>query len=376
MTETITLFDLNARFTGRNVPGFPGDYHPDRLYRIHPRNRAEVWKREDRQKLLESIVRRRYIPPIITHEVVDNSRIHRDILDGGNRVSAIRRILHGGEFELSEEDRRAVERYQIVVVVLRDLSPNEIRTQFRLLNRVVKVSHGVLYHMSTEDSPIITYAADIMANPENPLRPRILDLFSPTVLADNASRGTLANVVAMCAAAQHGVHHITTSFDVNESILTDRIDQQLVETRLGLVFTAIARANDRMPVGWVVDARVAKGEFNVGRYIGVILYDLMPHGVPGQASYEPAPVDTDTVLNKWARLIADVRQGIPVATLAVTVPGAQNLTVRKLRKISKQVDFYLRQNRMPTETELADIMRAPVGGDADSVRDDDDEESV
>ena len=230
--------------------------------------------------------------------------------------------------------------------------------------------------MSTEDSPLITYAVDMMTNPENTLRPRILELFSHTVLVDTASRGTLANIVAMCAGAQHGVHHITTSFDVNEPILADRIDQQLVDTRLGLAFTAIARANERMPAGWVSDARVAKGEFNVGRYIGVILYDLMPHGLPGQASYEPAPVDTDVVLNKWARVIADVRQGIPVATLAVTVPGAQNLTVRKLRKISKQVDFYLRHNRMPTELELSEIMRALVDSDAESLDDEDDDEAA
>jgi hypothetical protein len=372
----VSLFDLNAAFTGRNVANFPGGYEPTRMYRLHPRNRAEVWKHEHRAKLLESILHRRYIPPIITHEVAQDGRVHRDILDGGNRISAIRRILEDREFELTEENRRAVERYTIIVVVLRSLTPQEIRIQFRLLNRVVRVSHGHLYHMSAEDSPLVTYAYDIMTNPQNVLRPRILELFTQNALTDTASKGVLETLVALCGGAQHGPAHITRSFDVNEPVLVLALNQDIIETRLGLAFTAIARANTLMPDGWVADGRVMKGEFNVGRYLGAILYDLLPHGTPGQVGYEPAPADTDVVLTKWARIIAQARQGVAGALLAVTVPGAQNLNTRKLRKISKQVDFYLAHGRMPTEPELAELLRVVAVAEVEDSEEDSEDEEV
>lgn len=363
-SEQVNLYDLNRQFTGRDTPGFPGGYDPSRLYRLHRRNRAEVWKRENREKLLDSIRNRRYIPAIIVHETIENGKIHRDILDGGNRTSAVRRILEGGEFELSEEDRRTVERYPITVVVLRDLTPQEIRTQFKLLNKVVRVTPGHLYHMSAEDSPLVAYAYDIMTNTGNALRPRILELFSQSVLQDNASRGALTNIVALCAGAQHGVQYITTSFDRIEPILGEPINRELIETRLSLAFSAIARADTRMPAGWVRDGRVARGEFNVGRFLGVILYDLLPHGSPEEPVYEPAPTNTDGVLDKWARVIAEVRTRELMAILATSLPSgaAGNINLRKLRRISKQVDFYLQNNRMPTEQEIKELLKVPALG--------------
>ena len=360
MSEQVCLFDLNANFTGRDTPGFPGGYAPARLYRLHRRQRAEVWKHEDRIKLLESIVHRRYIPPIITHETVEGGEIHRDILDGGNRISAVRRILEGGEIDLTEADRRAVERYTLTVVVLRNLSPHEIRIQFRLLNRVVRVSPGHLYHMSAEDSPLVSYAYDVMTNPDNVLRPRIIELFTENALKDNASKGTLENVIALTAGAQHGVSHLTRSFDINEPVLSLPINRELIETRLGLAFTVMERANAMMPAGWVPDGRVMKGEFNANRYLASILYDLLPHGTAGQVGYEPAPSNPDVILSKWARIIAEARQELPGSSAKLAVEDASRKGKDKggLRKVSKQVDFYLANGRMPTEPELTALLRA------------------
>jgi hypothetical protein len=373
-TISVSLFVLDAAFTGRDIPSFPGGYVPERLYRLHRRQRADVWKHEHRLKLLDSILRGRYIPPIITHETVEGREIHRDILDGGNRISAIRRILEGEVRLLTDEERRTVERYMITVVVLRNLTPTDIRIQFRLLNRVVRVSAGHLYHMSAEDSPLVVYAYSLMNEGDSPLRLRILELFGENALKDNASRGGLENVVALCAGAQHGVTHLTRSFDINEDILSLPLNRDLIETRLGLAFTAIERANALMPVGWVADGRVMKGEFNIGRYLAAILYDLLPHGTLGEIGYEPAPPNTDVVLTKWARIIAEARQEVPGALLAVTVPGAQNLNGRKLRKISRQVDFYLANGRMPTDRELTDILRAIIIPDESSEDEDEDTE--
>jgi hypothetical protein len=351
----ISLRTLNESFSGRNEANFPGGYYPERMYCLHPRQRAEVWRDEHRMKLRESILLGRYIPPIIVHEVIENNRIRRDILDGGNRVSAVRRILSS---DLTPEQRYRVESYVINIVVLRGLDAFGIREQFRLLNKSVRVTDGHLYFMSREDSPLVEYSCRLMEMEDHPLRSRVTELFSDSVFQDTNSRGGLANIVALVAGAQHGVGHITRSFDINGDILNEPLNTHSIETTLRIAFSAIARANELTPIQ---DGRVRKGEFNVGKYLGVILYDL----ATGRE-----PVST---IDKWGTIIARVRDGNADALNAVTMKGAQNLNARKMSQISFQVDFFLEHGVLPTEAQIQDWkMRR---GDAQSVDDDSDEEN-
>lgn len=367
-TETLSLYTLDRNFSGR-LPPFPGDYTPNALYLLHPRQRAEVWKREHQEKLLDSILRGRYVPPIIVHEVIENNAPRRYILDGGNRISAVRRILMGTIRALTADERRAVESYTIAVVVLRNLDPAEIREQFRLLNRVVKVTDGHLYYMSREDSPLIDYACRLMEG-EHPLRERIATLFGEAVLQDTASRGNLANLVALFAGAQYGLGprtatgkypqcHITRSFDINSDILNADVNEDLIVTRMRICCSVFERADVLHPMG---DARVRKGEFNVGKYLAVILYDL----VTGR--------DPMAVVDKWGQAVANARAGDATMLNATTMKGAQNLNYRKMSQISFQVDFALENHRMPTEAEIREWKER--GGDAASVDEEDEDEDV
>jgi hypothetical protein len=369
-TETLSLYDLDRQFSGRNEHGFPGGYDPTALYVLHPRQRAEVWKHDHQLKLWESFDRARYVPPIIVHEVIENNTRRRYILDGGNRISAVRRILRGTVRELTADELMRVRSYTIMVVVLRGLDAAEIREQFRLLNRVVRVTDGHLYYMSREDSPLIDYACRLMEEAEHPLRAQITALFGTAVLQDTDSRGNLSNLMALFAGAQHGLGprtaagkypqcHITRSFDVNCDILGARLDTALIETRMRICFAAFERANE---LSRLEDARVRKGEFNVGRYLGVMLHDLA------------IGVDPMVLVTKWGRAIADVRDGNDTMANAITMNGAQNLNYRKMSQISFQVDFALENRRMPNEAELRE-WKSRTGDDATLADEEDEEEN-
>jgi hypothetical protein len=368
-TETLSIYTLDRNFSGRSDAGFPGTYNPTALYLLHPRQRAEVWKREHQEKLLDSMLYGRYVPPIIVHEVIENNAPRRYILDGGNRMSAVRRILLGSVRELTTDEQRTVESYTIAVVVLRNLDASEIREQFRLLNRVVKVTDGHLYHMSREDSPLIDYACRLMEG-AHPLRERIESLFGESVLQDTGSRGTLANLVALFAGAQHGLGprtatgkytqcHITRSFDTNSDILNHPVNEDLIEMRMRICFSVFERANELHPI---TDARVRKGEFNVGKYLSVVLYDL----VSGR--------DPLATVEKWSRAVASARTGIDMMLNATTMKGAQNLNYRKMSQISFQVDFVLANGRMPTDTEIRDWKDRT--GETATVDEDDEEDNM
>lgn len=372
-TINISIYQLNQNFTGRDTPGFPGGYDPTRSYRLHPRQRAEVWKYKHRESLLESIRVGRYIPPIIVNRVMlPSGKFVYDILDGGNRVSAFRRILDGGEFVLTDEERLVVNTATIEIVVLDGMTAEEIRKQFIVLNRSVRVSHGHLYHMSAEDSPIVRYAISIITDVDHPLHAVIVGLFTQNALTDSAAKGVLENVVALCAGAQYGEKHLTKSFDINEPILHGPVNADLINERLGHAFDVFRRANLLQPME---DGRKKRGNFSVGRYLGGIIYDLLPHGTPGTASYEAAPTNIEPILQKWARVIAAIHAedlASDMALLATTVPGANNINPRKLRKMSKQVEFYLAYGRVPSAVELRDLVAHTVGDDASTESDDDD----
>jgi hypothetical protein len=361
MAEQITL---NLRQLNENFTGLPREtsYDPNKLYAIHARNRVEKWSTEWRKDLLDSILNNIYIPPIIVHShvVVRNGQGYetRDILDGGNRVRAIHRILQNEVKELTLDERSRVEGYTITIVVLRNMNSSAIRKQFRLLQRGVKVAAGELYWMSQE-LPTVQYALRMLNDPLYPLRSQITELFFDTQDNDTKSHGHLTNAVALCAGAQHGVKYLSKSFDVNEEILSTPVNEDLVETRLRLAFQPFRQANIRYPI---TDGRVKKGEWAVGKYLGAILYDIITN-----------PDSVPAVQERWAEIISRNRAGEDLAVTAVRINGAKAQTVNasKLSKICFQVKFALENRRMPLEAEYP----VPIATDAESDIEDEEDDA-
>lgn len=115
--------------------------------------RGEVWTREKKERLIDSILRGWNIPPI---HLVENSRSSVDeVLDGQQRLSAIRDFfndklrvdgmiqpydqtiaaLDGKSFsELPDDIRRKVQKYSLTVINLTDYSPEEPAELFYRLN--------------------------------------------------------------------------------------------------------------------------------------------------------------------------------------------------------------------------------------------------
>lgn len=116
--------------------------------------RGEVWSEQKRQRLIDSILRDWQVPPV--HVVVDSETSSQSVLDGQQRLAAIRdffdgriRInghiepidssierLHGLSFgQLPQDVRRKIERYSIRVFYISDYSPEEPGELFFRLNQ-------------------------------------------------------------------------------------------------------------------------------------------------------------------------------------------------------------------------------------------------
>jgi hypothetical protein len=365
-TENIptTIGQLNEDFAGRTTMA---NYDQTKLIHIHRRNRPYVWGTEMQTKLLDSILKGYYIPPIISCSQYENNNERRYVMEGGNRITTIRKIMNGEVRELTPAEYSKVTSFPITLVVMRNLTNRQQREMFRRLNKNIKVSDGQLYAMSEEDSPIVQEALRFLNDVAYPHRARITNVFFDTVDKDNDGRKNLENAMAIVSGAHNGIQYITKSFarqeeNVESQTPIEPIDRELIYNKVNIILTIFERANE---VIQPVDAKTKKAQFTVGTYIGVILYDILMYN--GE--------NMDEIITKWTNYIVMVRRNIPYAIEALEIKGAQNINPDKLAKKSYRVALFLAEGRIASEEETKQIKHV-YANDQVSEEEEDDEEEI
>ena len=344
MSETISkaINYFISNFSGRQGDA---DFDGTKLFGLHRRQRAFVWGRDRQLKLLDSILRGLYIPPIICNEYFTAAGVRRrDIMEGGNRATTMSRIMKGLVRELSEDELFTVRSYQIQIVLMNDLSPNLQREMFRRLNNSVKVSDGHLYAMSEDDSNLVKEALALLNNADYPLRARITGAFFDTVNADNDGKANLANAVAIVSGAIHGVGFITKSFARQETNVESRdiIDSDQVIALVGDAIRVFERAEELLPLN---NRTKQKKQWSIGWALGAIMYEMKTH-----------PIDVrQQLIEKWASWLVAVRRGDANAEAAIDIKGAQNINPDKLKRKCYKVNKFIETGELATEDELKTV---------------------
>lgn len=342
-TENIqtTISQLNRDFSGRR--DFE-DYVENKLIHIHRRNRPFVWNKDMQARLLDSILKGYYIPPIICSSRIVGHLERRDVMEGGNRITTFRKILNEEVRKLSPDEKNRVEAHPITLVVLRGLTARDQRMMFRRLNKNVRVSDGQLYSMSEEDSPLVQEAIAFLNDDHYPLREQITTHFFDTRGADNDRKSHLENVIALLSGILHGVHFITKSYNVQEPKIESQesIHRGRIIHVFGSILDIFTAADQHQPIQ---DKRKRRGQWNVGKWMGAILYEYLTH-------QEEIPI----IQEKWTRYLVAVRRDEPGAEQASKIGGAQNLTATRYKKVCTKVDIFLRDRRVAMDEELVDII--------------------
>ena len=355
----MTIHALNNDFSGRLAS--PG-YDATKIIHIHRRNRAYVWSKEMQLSALDSIMKGYYIPPIICASRIVNGIERREVMEGGNRITTFRRLLSNQVKELTLDERHAIEAHPITLVVMRGLTNAQQREMFRRLNKNVKVTDGQLYAMSEEDSPLVREALSLLNDDAYPLRNRLTAHFFDMREKDNDGKKDLENAIALISGALYGPQFITKSFSRQEEKVEsqDPIDRTKVVTVLGQVLDVFRMVDQESEL---TDRRKMKGQWPVGRYLGVILYDI-----------QTATVPIAQVQQKWAKYILLARRGTMFADEAIKITGAQNLNPDRLKRMSVKVEIFMRDNRLATEAELKAVRHSEDVDDETEEGDDDVEE--
>lgn len=368
-TETIqtTVSALNREFAGR-IGSI--DYDECKFIHIHRRNRAFVWNPEMQESLLDSILKGYPIPPIYCSQSIkpNSSGVHvmrREVMEGGNRITTIRRILNGDVRELTEDERRIVDSHSITLVIMHDLTGKQTREMFRRLNRNAPVSSGQLYSMSEDDSPLVREALALLNDADYPLRTQITEHFSDMQNKDGVAKKNLESAVALVSGILHGPLYITRAFARQEKHVEDQtpINRDHIVEILGQVFDVFRRAN---MIRVLTNYQKKKAQWPVQKYLGYILYDVLmnPDSIP-------------EIQQKWANYLGKVRNEELNAEEALKNPVSERsgITAHRFCRMSMKVQVYLETGRIMSKSEL-EVIFHPDQPDDESESESDTEDDV
>jgi hypothetical protein len=351
--QQCTIDYINDEFAGRTNMS---DYDESKLIHIHRRNRPYVWSHKMQVDFLDSILKGYYIPPIICG--AKNNKLF--VMEGGNRITTIRRIMNNQVRALTDAERVRITNFNITLVSMKNLTPKQEREMFRRLNKSIKVSDGQLYAMSEEDSPLIKAVLEMLNSTNYTLRARITEMFYDTVDNDNDGRANLANAVAIISGILYGPKYITKSYARQEERVDaqDPVNKERIVNILSIILSIFEQANVEEPL---TDKKKKKVQFTVGYMVGSILYDILTND------------DVGHVFDKWVRYIVMVRRGVDNANEALEIKGAQNIDPNKLKKKCFRVSVFVNEGRIATEDELKQVKHIQIEEEDEEEDEEDDE---
>lgn len=428
--QQLSIQNIDTNFAGRVGTV---DYDESKMFHIHRKNRAFVWTHKMCEDLLDSILRSYDVPSILCSTKTVGHREMHYILDGGNRITAIRKILRNDIREITEDEMRKILRYKFSVVFLSNMTEKDERESFRRAARGIKPTDGQLYKMSETDSLLVKTAVMILDDRTFPHRALMTKVMFDTTPTENGeSRDTkaqvnLANVVALISGIENGADFITKSFDrqhrwVDDAVYT--IDRDILFRKIHDILSIFKEADERVTTLQTVNFKaLKKAEIMIcldragvqyfknqvkellierakssptamnelvafANTAGIVFKDPNAHIKKGRLNsgnlmgimvYDYLMMPYAEMKAKWIRFVRihDENPKYFKETI-LTLSGAQNTTANTLAKKSKRIAIYLAEDRIATEQELANVThpRNDSSEEAVSLDDEDrDEES-
>ena len=421
---------IHSSFAGR--PDTLG-YDASKSFHIHRKNRPFVWPCKTQELFLDSILRSYDVSSVLCSTKMEGGRVKYYLLDGGNRITTLRKILNNEIRPLTPEERMKVEMYPLNVVFLSNMTEKDEREMFRRAANGVKPTDGHLYKMSEIDSRLVQLAVTILEDITFPHRALMTQVMFDTTPTENGeSRDTkaqanLANVVALISGLMNGADYITKSFDrqyrwvdavtpINQDILFRKIHDILsifkeADSHMTTVQTlnlnclkkhdimtcldnaGVQYARNKTKGEMIETAKSSPAAINAlvtfANTAGIVLKDPNAHikkrrlnsgDLIGLMVYDYHMMSYEEMKAKWVQFIREHDQNPKVIKETIlTLSGAQNTTANSLAKKSKRIAIYLAENhRIATEEELANVTHPRDDDDSvegeESIEDDRDEE--
>ena len=420
--QTMTVGMINANFAGRlDTIG----YDVAKSFHIHRKNRPFVWTFKMMECLLDSILRSYDIPSILCSTKTEGRESKYYLLDGGNRITALRKILNDEIRVLTPKERTQVNMYTLNVVTLSNMTEKDEREMFRRAANGVKPTDGHLYKMSEIDSLLVRIAVVILEDKtfvHRALMTQVMFDTTPTEMGesrDTKAQANLANAVALLSGLMNGPDYITKSFDRQYRWVDDvtPIDTVVLFRKISDILSIFKEADERATTVQTLNFKDLKkadimtcldkagvpyfknqtkevliervqsspSAMNelvaIANAVGIVFKDPNAHikkrrlnsgDLIGLMVYDYHMMQYSDMKAKWVRFVRkhDENPKMIKETL-LTLSGAQNTTANSLAKKSKRIAIYLAENRIATEEDLANVTHPRNNSpEVDSIEDD------
>lgn len=404
--QTMPLGMINTNFAGRiDTIG----YDVAKMFHIHRKNRPFVWTFKMMECLLDSILRSYDIPSIVCSLKTEGRQVKFYLLDGGNRITAIRKILNDEIRVLTPEERTKVEMYTLNVATLSNMTEKDEREMFRRSANGIKPTDGHLYKMSEIDSLLVRIAVVILEDKtfvHRALMTQVMFDTTPTEMGesrDTKAQANLANAVALLSGLMNGPDYITKSFDRQYRWVDDvtPIDTVVLFRKISDILSIFKEADERATTVQTLNFKDLKktdimtcldkagvqyskkqtkdvliervqsspSAMNelvaIANTVGIVFKDPNAHikkrrlnsgDLMGLMVYDYHMMQYADMKAKWVRFVRKHDENPKtIKETLLTLSGAQNTTANSLAKKSKRIAIYLAENRIATEEELANV---------------------
>jgi hypothetical protein len=296
---------------------------------------AKQWNSKKKsQDFIDSIVHGYPIGSLILEKCINDNDDIFYIYDGRHRAEKLydyanNKFKYNGKLysELSVDDRRAFNERKIPVVEMtfRDEISAEVRSQIRAdiftrLNSGVKLSDSDYYYANI-DSKLVSATMQML----NEYGEQLSELFGGI---DIHNRKDLANWTGLVyGLSQCKADVMTTSYVRISEHINEPVNQTNVHNGIKVLIELYKRANER----YVLNAKALQEYRKLGLLNAFFFAEWFQYN---QSRF---------ILDKWIDIIGRLRNATTSVRMrfALKTSGAQNLNIRKITDVLKQVNDYL-----------------------------------
>ena len=257
----------------------------EKQLKIPAHQRDYVWKLQQQQRLIETILDGRPIPSILVRRQGRDPRTTESSLEDGQQRLTTAKLFMEGAFalrdgkkyaDLSEAQHIRFVDYQVPVMEYTNATDAQAVDIFDSHQNGVPLSIGERYHSLSEISPIVKLTKELLMTAGQGFHDRAIPIWGERCGKDTR-RNALANAVAFVAGATFGTEFISKKWtDMSEALKRPISDAEKTKAkiRIQMILGIYEEAQKRMPLANRADINY---QWDLGHFTAYILYSLVKY---------------------------------------------------------------------------------------------------
>jgi hypothetical protein len=268
---------------------------------IPEHQRPEMWQPKRQEGLIETIMSGRPMPNLTFRFDIVDGNVKHWLEDGQQRYKSMKKFYENiipwkGRYyrDLTDMEKVHFLSYKISILMYKNATLDETIRIFDDFQNGVALTPGQRFHARIA-TPLVRYARGRFLTRGEGFYDRMTAVFGPhDYTKDTKTKRVLMNAMALAGGVAHGIHFITTSYDILGPMLTKEFDEAAADARVNRLLSIFERADATI----AINGTQKKRQWDAGNLSGYILATLLEF-----------PDDVETWSDRWVEYIVDMREG-------------------------------------------------------------------